>query len=66
MVRNGYLVACVLLKTGRYVPEIARLNDYENIINVRGDVNDPGFTLPYGITEVASSTAVLFASWVSG
>ncbi|EER15199.1 protein arginine methyltransferase, putative [Perkinsus marinus ATCC 50983] len=39
-------------QVSRYVPEIARLNDYENIINVRGDVNDPGFTLPYAGCQV--------------
>ncbi|KAF4751894.1 hypothetical protein FOZ63_001703, partial [Perkinsus olseni] len=47
-----YLVAEAGAKIGRYISRIARLNGHDNIVSVPGDITDPEFALPYGLTEV--------------
>ncbi|KAF4713352.1 hypothetical protein FOZ62_030809 [Perkinsus olseni] len=37
---------------GRHIPRIARLNGHDNIVSVLGDIADPDFALPYGLSEV--------------
>ncbi|KAF4672758.1 hypothetical protein FOL47_000162 [Perkinsus chesapeaki] len=38
---------------GRYISSIAKSNHYSTIVSALGDITDPEFKLPYGLTEVA-------------